>query len=231
MAFAGARQDRTYPANARRPIPPAPARPADQALSTTAKSSHHLSHCEGIIEHASLPEEVGGCRRIVVRRRGGSFSPVSVLTNPPTWRPCDSSIQRANAGSLRSLSPLWRSLACSSSPKAWSALILGATWPRGCFSAQPSSASRPSRFPASRSAVPGAKPGCSGRQSALRPLRRGSPGFSLFPSARVAPTGQIVRSAPSNKRLHLTAAVVGVRRFPSAAGWRLLFAQPAAVVA
>jgi len=34
-----------------------------------------------------------------------------------------------------------------------------------------------------------------------------------------------------NQRLHLTAAVGGVRRLPSAAGWRLLVTQPAAVVA
>jgi hypothetical protein len=33
------------------------------------------------------------------------------------------------------------------------------------------------------------------------------------------------------KRLHLTAAVGGVLRFRAAAGWRLLFTQPAAVVA
>jgi hypothetical protein len=36
---------------------------------------------------------------------------------------------------------------------------------------------------------------------------------------------------PPNQRLHLTAAVGGVRRFPSAAGWRLLITQPTAVVA
>ena len=32
------------------------------------------------------------------------------------------------------------------------------------------------------------------------------------------------------KRLHLTAAGGGVRRLRAAAGWRLLFTQPAAVV-
>jgi hypothetical protein len=37
--------------------------------------------------------------------------------------------------------------------------------------------------------------------------------------------------ALANQRLHLTAAVGGARRLPSAAGWWLLFAQPAAVVA
>jgi hypothetical protein len=36
---------------------------------------------------------------------------------------------------------------------------------------------------------------------------------------------------PPNQRLHLAAAVGGVRRFPSAAAWSLLFTQPAAVVA
>jgi hypothetical protein len=36
---------------------------------------------------------------------------------------------------------------------------------------------------------------------------------------------------PHNQRLHLTAAVGGVRWFPSAASWSLLFTQPAAVVA
>jgi hypothetical protein len=36
---------------------------------------------------------------------------------------------------------------------------------------------------------------------------------------------------PPNQRLHLTAAVGGVWRLPSAAGWSLLFTQPAADVA